>query len=142
MEDDDVARAFIMALMLALGLGLAAPAHAQSVSDIELGSGDVGKMVSARITGAGYHDFRLAARSGQNLFVSLMAGVTDGEGSVHFDILPPGSDGVAIYNSSSRGNDTQIDLPADGVYTIRVYLTGNDRDTGKTVSFNMDLSIQ
>ena len=49
---------------------------------------------------------------------------------------------VAIYNGSINGNTARIDLPEDGDYTIRVYLMGNDRDTGKTVGYNLDLSIQ
>ncbi len=31
---------------------------------------------------------------------------------------------------------------SSGTYTIRVYLMGNDKDSGKTVGFNLDLSIQ
>ncbi len=58
------------------------------------------------------------------------------------DHAPPGSDGVAIYNGSIDGNATTVDLPADGDYTIRVYLMGNDRDAGKTVGYTLDLSIQ
>jgi hypothetical protein len=46
-------------------------------------------------------------------------------GDAFFNILPPGSSDVAIYNSSIDGNGaTAIRLPASGDYTIRVYLMG------------------
>lgn len=36
--------------------------------------------------------------------------------------------------SSHSETSTRVTLPSSGVYTIRVYLLGNDKDAGKTVS--------
>ena len=58
------------------------------------------------------------------------------------EILPPGSDNVAIYNASINGLTTSVKLPKSGEYRIRVYLMGNDSDAGKTVAYNVDVSIQ
>jgi hypothetical protein len=81
--------------------------------------------------------------AGQEMFVELKVDGTNGDGTAYFNILPPGSDGVAIYNGSASADGTaRIRLPEDGTYTIRVYLMGNDRDTDKTVGYNVDISIQ
>jgi type II secretory pathway pseudopilin PulG len=74
--------------------------------------------------------------------VSLSVTGTNGHGSAYFNILPPGSDNVAIYNSSSGDQTTTVKLPESGEYKIRVYLMGNDNDAGKTVGYNVDVSIQ
>ncbi|MGR3377977.1 hypothetical protein [Salipiger abyssi] len=126
---------------LALGMALVtawpALAAAQMVSDVHFPKGQYGTHVSGEVTGHDYHDYRLGAGQGQEMFVEL-----DSSGSAYFNILPPGSDNVAIYNSSINGNATTVELPEKGTYTIRVYLMGNDQDAGKTVAYELDLSIQ
>ena len=128
-----------------LALALAASATllaAQTVSDVQFAPGNFGTMVSGTIIGDEYIDYRLGAKAGQEMFVELTVTDSNGNGIVYFNILPPGSDGEAIYNGSTLGNTTTVDLPEDGTYSIRVYQMGNDRDTGKTSGFNIDLSIQ
>ncbi len=120
----------------------AAPALAQMVADVQFQPGNYGTMVSGTIKGDEYFDYKLGAKAGQEMFVELKVDGTNGDGSAFFNILPPGSDGVAIYNGSTSADGTaKIQLPEDGTYTIRVYLMGNDRDTGKTVGYNVDISI-
>ncbi|MEM8729972.1 MAG: hypothetical protein AAGF79_08640 [Pseudomonadota bacterium] len=121
---------------------LAGGAQAQMVADVKFDTGNYGTMVNGTITGDEYFDYRLGASQGQKMFAELSVSATNGNGIAYFNILPPGSDGMAIYNGSMDGNSTTIDLPESGDYTIRVYLMGNDRDTGKTVGYNLDLSIQ
>ena len=131
-------RKLVIAALIAAPLA----ASAQMVADVQFEKGNYGTMVSGAIVGDEYFDYRLGAKSGQKMFVELTVVDSNGDGSVYFNILPPGSDGVAIYNSSMDGNSTTVDLPEDGVYTIRVYHMGNDEDTGKTSGYNIDLSIQ
>ncbi|MDK3074301.1 hypothetical protein QO034_14410 [Sedimentitalea sp. JM2-8] len=129
--------------LLALALSaLTFPALAQSSSEVHFEPGNYGTMVDGIVDGNDYSDFTLGARAGQEMFVELTVTETNGDGTVYFNILPPGSSGEAIYNSSMDGNSTTVDLPKDGQYTIRVYQMGNDADTGKIASFNVDLSIQ
>ncbi|SFL58024.1 hypothetical protein [Shimia aestuarii] len=132
----------VFASLLVAALAAATPLTAQMVADVKFQPGNYGTMVSGTITGDEYFDYRLGANAGQQMFVELAVAGTNGTGTVYFNILPPGSTGEAIYNSSINGNTTTIDLPSKGDYTIRVYLMGNDRDTGKTVGYNVDLSIQ
>ena len=121
-------------LALAAALTVAAlPAVAQMTAEVKFQPGNYGSMVSGTITGDEYFDYVLGAKGGQELFAELQAEV---------DALMADYYGVAIYNGSVNGNTARITLPEDGDYTIRVYLMGNDRDTGKTVGYNLDLSIQ
>lgn len=121
----------------------AAPVLAQRSSHVQFSPGNYGAMVSDTITGREYIDYKLKARKDQKIYASLtMAGVKS-NGSASFNILPPNSKGEAIYlGHSDNDNTALVTLPASGEYTIRVYLMGNDRDTGKTIDFNLDLSIQ
>lgn len=99
-------------------------------------------MVSGTVTGKEYIDYKLGAKAGQEMFVELEVSASNGNGTVYFNVLPPGSNDVAIYNSSMDGNSTTVTLPSSGTYTIRVYQMGDDEDSGKISGFNMDLSIQ
>ena len=130
-----------MFLLLTLSSAISSVA-AQTTSEVSFNSGNFGTMVTGAISGDDYADYTLRAKDGQELFVELTVAETDGTGTAYFNILPPGSENVGIYNSSINGNTTTVDLQQSGLYTIRVYLMGNDRDAGKTVRFNMDLSIQ
>lgn len=129
---------FVLAVTAALPL----TAVAQTVSDVHFTAGNYGTMVTGKIAGYDYIDYRLGAKAGQKMFVELSVEGSNGYGTVYFNILPPGSDGVAIYNSSIDGNTTTVTLPESGTYAIRVYQMGNDKDAGKSSRFHMDLSIQ
>ncbi|PRY25981.1 hypothetical protein CLV78_10174 [Aliiruegeria haliotis] len=121
---------------------LAAPVSAQMVAEVQFQKGNYGTTVNGTIKGNEYFDYTLGAQAGQKMFVELNVDATNGNGTAYFNILPPGSEGEAIYNGSMDGTSTTIELPEDGTYTVRVYLMGNDRDTDKTVGYNVDLSIQ
>jgi hypothetical protein len=141
----DMKKALVLSsLILTLGGGaLADRASAQMSSDVQFQPGNYGTMLSGTVKGREYYDYKLRAGKGQELFAELTVTGTNGNGSAFFNILPPGSSGTAVYvGSSDTDRSARITLPADGVYTIRVYLMGNDRDAGRTVSYNIDLSIQ
>ena len=127
---------------LATALCLAAPALAQDRIPVQFAPGNFGTMVSGTIIGDEYVDYMLGARAGQEMFVELSVIDSNGSGTIYFNILPPGSTGEAIYIGANEGNSTTVALPANGDYAIRVYHMGNDRDTGKTTGFTIDLSIQ
>lgn len=129
-------------VMVAALLAMPGIASAQMVADVHFEAGNYGTMVSGTVAGKEYIDYKLGAKAGQKMFAELSLIDSNGDGTIYFNILPPGSEDVAIYNGSVDGNSTTITLPEDGTYTIRVYLMGNDEDTGKTSGFNLDLSIQ
>jgi hypothetical protein len=118
--------------------GVASQALAQAKTTVKFERGNDNTAVQGKVTGDGYHDYLLGAKAGQSMGVSLIADSS----SVYFNILPPGSGGEAIYNSSVNGNDaTGIVLPKSGTYTVRVYLMGAAADGGKTVPFTLSMSI-
>lgn len=117
--------------------GLSGAAFAQTRERVKFAKGNDNTAVNGTIKGDGYHDYLLGAKAGQSMGVSLIT-----EGSAYFNILPPGSDGEAIYNSSVMGNDaTSVVLPKSGDYTIRVYLMGADADEGATVPYTVSMTI-
>ncbi len=123
--------------LVVLSILAAGGALAQSQERVNFTSGNDNAAVEGSVTGNGYVDYVLGAAEGQQMAVSL---ITDG--TAYFNILPPGSTGEAIYIGSTSGNDaTGVVLPADGDYTIRVYLMGNDKDTGQTVPFTLSMTI-
>ena len=130
-----------LALAACLSLS-AAPAVAQSAVDVTFAPGNFGTMVTGSVTGDDYLDLRLGASAGQEIFAELTVTGSTGNGTMYFNILPPGSTGEAIFIGSMNGNSTVTALPVDGVYTVRLYQMGNDRDTGAITDFALDLSIQ
>ena len=127
-----------MLLRLTVILMLAAlPAAAQHRETVHFAAGNDNAAVEASVKGQENRDYVLGARAGQTMAVSLVP-----QGNAYFNILPPGSSGEAIYIGSINGNDaTGVELPASGDYTVRVYLMGNDADTGKTVPFTLSMSV-
>ncbi len=119
------------------------PAHAQLTSDVTFEPGKSGATLNGAITGQDYLDYRLEAKAGQSLTYELKVAETNGNGTIFVNLLPPGSNDVAIYIGSMDVDASEtIALPEDGVYTLRTYLMGNDADTGKTVGYAIDLSIK
>lgn len=117
--------------------GLAGAAAAQTRERVKFAKGNDNTSVKGSIAGKAYHDYLLGANAGQSMGVSLIT-----EGSAYFNILPPGSNDVAIYNSSIEGNDaTNIRLPASGDYTIRVYLMGQAEEEKTPVPYMLSIVI-
>jgi hypothetical protein len=136
-------RLIVVVAAVAAGLWAPSAAHSQNSAQVQFRPGDYGTMLSGTIIGSDYFDYKLGAKAGQKLFVELTVAGTNGDGTIYLNVLPPGSDGAAIYvGSNDTDNFETVSLPSDGEYTIRVYLMGNDRDAGKTVGYNIDLSIQ
>lgn len=132
---------FIVAALLALS-PLAHPAVAQDQARVEFEKGNDNAAINGTIVGDAYIDYLLGAKKGQTMSVSLIPGESNGNGTIYFNIMPPGSTGEAIYNGSIDGLDaTGIVLPSDGDYTIRVYQMGDDADSGKTTAFMISVGI-
>lgn len=126
------------ALLALLPLG----ATAQATSEIHFDSGSDMGSATGSVTGRDYHDYVLGAREGQNMSVAISVDDSSGDGTVYFNILPPGSDDVAIFNSSnSADNFGEVKLPKSGNYTIRVYQMGNDKDAGATTRYTLSVTI-
>jgi hypothetical protein len=128
-----------MAVLLGFGIS---PALAQERVDIRFKPGATSTTINGAVRGNEYIDYVLNARGGQTMVVSLAVTGTNGHGSAFFNILPAGQDYGGPYTGSSDDDRrTEITVPHDGDWAIRVYLMGNDRDTDKTVGYSIDVYI-
>lgn len=121
---------------LALGVATADLALAQHREHVHFAAGNDNAAIESSVKGNDYRDYILGAKAGQTMGVSLIT-----KGNAYFNILPPGSNDVAIFIGSRDGMDASVKLPSNGDYTIRVYLMGNDKDAGKTVPFTLSMTI-
>ena len=132
-----------LAVTFAVAGAVATPLAAQEQIEVQFPPGQFGTMIEGSVAGQEYVDYTLRAGEGQVLFAELDVVGGTGNGTAYFNVLPPGSDGEAIHiGHMAIDNTALVTLPEDGAYTIRVYLMGNDADTGKTADFTLDLSIQ
>jgi len=118
------------------------PALAQERVDIRFKPGATSTTINGTVRGDEYIDYVVNARGGQAMVVSLAVAGTNGHGSAYFNILPAGQDYGGPYTGSSDDDRrAEITVPHDGDWAIRVYLMGNDRDTGKTIGYSIDVYI-
>ena len=75
-------------------------------------------IVSGSVRGYASRDYLLHAGAGQTLAVDLKIR----RGSPYFNVLPPGSDDVAMFVGSTSGMTYRGIAPIAGEYMIRVYL--------------------
>ena len=111
-------------------------AWAQASQRVVFAKGNDNASVKGTIKGGQYRDYLLGARAGQTMGVSLLT-----KGSAYFNILPPGSKDVAIYNSSADGQDASVKLSKSGDYRIRVYLMGAAKSSAKPVAYQLSFVI-
>lgn len=93
--------------------------------------------VSGTVEGDRAVDYRVAARAGQTMSVSLK-GSNAGN---FFKVLLPGSKDVALYSSAAEGNDWTGRLPADGEYRVRVYLSHAAARLGQASSYSLTVAL-
>jgi hypothetical protein len=135
-----VARTTVLALCASLWAGTSL---AQETVDIKFKPGANSTEINGTIKGDEYIDYVLGARGGQTMVVSLAVTGTNGHGSAYFNILPAGKDFGGPYTGNmDDDNRAEVTVPSDGDWAIRVYLMGNDRDTGKTVGYSINVLIQ
>ncbi|MGE6783606.1 hypothetical protein ACQKGL_13895 [Ensifer adhaerens] len=130
-------------IFLAVAL-FAGSAQAQESTKVRFPAGASSTTISGAVTGRDYVDYILGARSGQTMQAALTPASTHGNGTIYFNILPPGSNDEAVFVGSmdDDGRHAEVTLPADGDYKIRIYLMGNDRDANKTVGYSLQVSIR
>lgn len=126
-----------IAAALVLACASAFAERAMQSHRVEFAQGRSGATMKGHIVGDEIADYRLRVRAGQTLGVRLLAsGAT-----TYYNVLPPGSTGVAIYNGSIDGDTSTTTLPADGEYTIRVYQMGHAKSAGQRSTFALEVSV-
>lgn len=125
-----LAKLFSLVLLLAL-----VTVNAQSVKKqvVKFAHGKSSTAVKGTLKADDAVDYVVSAKAGQTLKVSLKAN----SGRDYFNILEPGSNDEAIYNSSINGNSYTGKLEQTGDYKIRVYnMKGN-----KASAFTLNVSV-
>lgn len=126
-----------------LAITFSSAALAQMTAQLNFAPGTDHAAANGSVTGDEYFDYVLGASAGQTLSADLSITGTNGDGIAYFNVLPPGSDGYAIFNGSMSADGTgTVELPENGDYTVRIYLMGNDRDTDKTVGYALTVTIR
>lgn len=110
---------------------------AEAAKQISFGKGKTSASVSGKVKGNEDMDYTLRASAGQTMTVDMKAS----KGAAYFNVLPPGSTGEAMFVGSNDGNHFKGELPADGDYTIRVYLMGGAKDSDKPVNYTLKVAI-
>jgi hypothetical protein len=97
-----------------------APAAAQAPRQerVSFAKGASSATIKSQLKGDATVDYLVGASAGQTITVSLTAS----NGANYFNLLPPGSQDVAMFIGQNGGGSYTGLLPADGDYAVRVYL--------------------
>jgi hypothetical protein len=104
---------------------------------IQFAKGASSATVKGSLKGYRFIDYKLRAKAGQTMSVKLKTS----NGANYFNVLPPGSNDVAIFIGSTSGNEWTGPLPADGEYTIRVYLMRSAARRNETAKYTLTVGI-
>ena len=107
------------------------------VRPLHFAKGASSATVKGSLTGSKTIDYKLRARAGQTMTVSLKTANT----ANYFNVLPPGSKDVAIFVGSTDGNDWTGQLEADGEYTVRVYLMRSAARRNEAANFTLTVGV-
>lgn len=134
-------RIHTLRLLLAFGLlttgTFSLAADGIETKALQFAKGETSATVKDSLKGDATIDYSLRARAGQTMSVTL----TTSNSANYFNVLPPGSDDVAIFIGSTDGNEWSGTLPADGDYKIRVYLMRSAARRGETANYTLTVGI-
>lgn len=94
-------------------------------------------VVEDKITGYETVDYVLNAKQGQYMNVSMSTNIN----ANYFNILAPGENEVAMFNSSMGENQFEGTLPASGDYKIRVYMMRSAARQNKTANYRLEMIV-
>ena len=93
--------------------------------------------VKGTLKGSQTIDYKVGAKAGQTMTVGLKTS----NGANYFNVLPPGSNDVAVFVGSTDGNDWTCKLEADGTYTIRLYLMRSAARRNESANYTLTVGI-
>jgi hypothetical protein len=103
---------------------------------VSFASGASSATITGSIKGDEIIDYKLRAKAGQTMSVDLKTS----NGANYFNVLPPGSE-TAIVVGSTSGSEWTGTLPADGDYTVRVYLMRSAARRNETANYTLTVGI-
>jgi len=132
---------FLLRAVLAGLLVVASSAHAADdivTRPVRFAKGASAATIQGAVKGRQTIDYVLRAKPGQTMKVELKTP----HDALYFNVLPPGSNDVAIYNSSVGGNDWSGALPQDGEYKVRLYLMRSSGRRGESAPFTLTIGLK
>ena len=127
--------AALAGLCLSAALVASAPADA-AVHDLQFARGANSAEVSGSITGRDDNRYRIRAKEGQTIKITLKPK----RPTTYFNVNPPGSD-QSIFVGSNEGNVYEGRLAASGVYEIVVYQMGGAASDNKASSYQLTVTV-
>ena len=124
----------LAALVFATPAWSADPVHKETVA---LTAGTSAHSVKGKIQGYATAEYTVAGKAGQTLSVKLKTN----QPSNYFNIRQAGRDD-ALFTGSSSGNSYQAKLPADGAYTVQVYLMRNAARRNAVATYTLDIGLR
>lgn len=132
---------FVKAVLVASLLvspALAATADPDRRSErVRFATGTSSTVIKGQIRGYRYVDYQVRAGAGQALSVEMQTS----NAASYFNILPPVSGDVAMFNGSLAGNRFSGILPADGDYSIRIYLMRSAARRNESARYALSIGV-
>ncbi|GJL65471.1 MAG: hypothetical protein NPIRA05_04420 [Nitrospirales bacterium] len=121
-----------------LALAVATPVVAQDpqVESLSVEPGSNGSVVTGYVEAYNVIDYIVSAKANQRLLVNLE---TDNS-SNYFNVTASGAS-ESMHIGSVSGNTFEAGLPADGDYTIRVYLMRNAARRNESATYSLSVNI-
>ena len=130
-------KAILAAGMLAVAaIGTTAAVAQITTTNVQFPRGATSTRVNGTIIGGATRDYVVRASAGQTLRVTK-----SGSPIVYFNVLPPGSNDVAIFVGSTSGNSFTGPLRRTGAYKIRVYQMRATARRGERGAFALSISV-
>lgn len=82
-------------------------------------------------------DYIVTARAGQTLQVELLTDATE----IYYSVTPAGADKTMINTSVTGDRKWSAPVPADGDYSVRVFLLRRAARAGATASFKLRFAL-
>jgi hypothetical protein len=130
-------REMMVACVLVVASPVAIAADGIVSKPLQFAKGASSATVKGSIKGNATIDYKVRAKAGQTMNVALKTSNT----ANYFNVLPPGSRDVAIFIGSNEGNEWTGALPADGEYTIRVYLMRSAARRNEAANYTLTVGI-
>jgi hypothetical protein len=103
---------------------------------VQFKPGESSATIKGKIKGYQIVDYQVLVDAGQSMVVNFKPS----NRSTYFNVIPAVSD-VALFVGSTSGNHFEAKLPADGIYTIRVYLMRNAARRNETADYMLEIGI-
>ena len=103
---------------------------------VQFAKGASSASLQGKLKGDEMVDYVVRAGAGQTLTVGLKKSNSQN----YFNVLPPGSNDVAMYVGQT-GNDFKGVLPTDGDYTVRVYLMRPAARRNETSDYTLTIGV-